>query len=266
MTAIAVLIGFLVSVTFTVGLASINALGFVGIIIAMVSAFFICAGGQAINDVYDSVIDKKINPKKPIPSKRIKKSTALHFSQLLFIIGVLLATTLGTMSFLIALVFAFLLIIYSSVLYKKKYYGNIIVALGTAITFVFGASITGMIPLIIIFFALSAFFINMSREVTKDFEDLKKDKGFKVTLPMLKKKGAKLLVVFYYEIGVLFALAAYIVFNLSYAYLLLVLIAIIVFYYAILNLHKNSFKQSQKKSKKGMLLSLLAYISTIIKW
>ena len=53
MAAIAVLIGYTI-ITFDYSI-------YVGL--AMLSAFLICGGGQAINDVFDFNIDKKINKK-----------------------------------------------------------------------------------------------------------------------------------------------------------------------------------------------------------
>jgi geranylgeranylglycerol-phosphate geranylgeranyltransferase len=236
----------------------------INLLIVMLAGFLVCAGGQAINDVFDSEIDKKINKKKAIPSKRITKEKALYFSIILFIIGVLLAALVNTQVLLIALILSFLLIIYSSVLYKTKYLGNIIVALGTAITFVFGAAVN-QITLLVIILAITAFFANMAREVTKDFEDLKKDKGFKKTLPMIHKKWAKRLIVFYYFLSICFGVSAFVVFNLNLGYLFFVYLTTFVFFIGIYGLHNNDFTKSKKNSKKGMLFSLIAFISAIFK-
>jgi len=254
--AIAVLIGYtIITLDFSIGVG-----------LAMLSAFLICGAGQAINDVYDLNIDKKINRSKPIPSGKITRKNALRFAQLLFIIGILLAALINTWAFLIALIFSFLLVIYASVLYKVKYIGNIVVALGTAFTLIYGASVTGNIPLIIIIFALSAFFANMSREITKDFEDLIKDKGFKKTLPMISKKLGKVFAISYHLLAILFALVAFIFFlPENFVYLFFVILATITFGRSIRLLLKNDFKQSQKGCKKGMLFSLLAYVSAIIR-
>ena len=256
MAAIAVLIGYTL-VTFDFS----NATG-----LAMISAFLICGAGQAINDVFDEKIDKKINKKKPIPSGKITKKNALIFSTILFIVGILIAALINPLTLTIAIIFALLLIIYASVLYKVKYLGNIVVALGTAFTFIFGASVTENIPLLIIIFATSAFFANMSREITKDFEDLAKDKGFKKTLPMISKRIGKGFVISYHLLAILFAVAAYIVFlPNNFVYLIVVLLAAITFGQSARLLLNEDYKRSQKKCKKGMLLSLLAYVTAIIR-
>jgi geranylgeranylglycerol-phosphate geranylgeranyltransferase len=229
----------------------------------IISAILICGGGQAINDVYDSAIDKKINPKKPIPSKRVKRKNALYYSLALFVMGVLISTQINLLAFLVALGFSLLLIAYASLMYRIKYVGNVVVALGTAFTLIYGAIAGGEISAIVIFFAVSAFFANMAREVTKDFEDLKKDKGFKVTLPMVCGEKAKLSVFFYYFVSFLLALAIGIKFNLGLVYLFLVILSTLIFSLAVKELNLKNYSKSQSFSKKGMLLSLIAYISVI---
>jgi len=256
MAAIAVLIGYtIITLDFSIGTG-----------LAMLSAFLICGGGQAINDVFDLEIDKKINKSKPIPSGKISKKNATIFSAGLFLVGILLAFFINPLTFTIAIIFSILLILYAAILYKVKYIGNIIVAAGTAFTFIYGASVTESIPLLIIVFAMSAFFANMSREITKDFQDLKKDKGFKKTLPMISKRLGKGFVIGYHLLAILFALVAFIFFlPENFVYLFFVLLATITFGRSVRLLLKNDFKQSQKGCKKGMLFSLLAYVSAIIK-
>ena len=255
MAAIATVIGyFLVNLNFSFE-----------VILAAVSVFLICGAGQAINDVYDAKIDAKVDKKKPIPSKRVSKNNAMYYSIGLFAIGVLVAAAINTSAFIIALVFAFVLLIYASNLYKVKYIGNVVVALGTAFTFIMGAASAGDITLLVITFAIIAFFSNMAREITKDFEDIKKDTGFKKTLPMISKRLSKDLVILYYWISIWLAIAALYLFMLSLGYLILILLTIYVFIKATMKLVKNDYTKSQINSKKGMILSLLAYAITIFR-
>jgi geranylgeranylglycerol-phosphate geranylgeranyltransferase len=255
MAAIATIIGyFLVNLNFSFE-----------VVLAAISVFLICGAGQAINDVYDAEIDAKVSKKKPIPSKRVSKNNAMYYSIALFIIGVLVAAGINTTAFLIALVFAFILMIYASNLYKIKYIGNVVVALGTAFTFIMGAASAGQITLLVIVFAMVAFFANMAREVTKDLEDTKKDKGFKKTLPMISKRLAKDFVILYYWLSIWFAIAALYVFQLSIGYLIIILVTIYVFIKATMKLIKGDYTKSQNNSKLGMMISLLAYIITIFR-
>ena len=138
----------------------------INVILAMISAFFICAGGQAINDIFDAKIDAKLNKKKPIPSKRLTKNQATVLTILFYCVGLFFAQ-INEITIFIAIMMVVLLTLYSSVLRKVKYLGNFIVALGTSLTFIYGASAVGVITNTIILFTIAAFFANVAREITK---------------------------------------------------------------------------------------------------
>ena len=147
------------------------ALGSIGysawMLIAMAVAFIICGAGQAINDVFDSEIDAKIRPGKPIPSKRISRRGALRYSIGLFVVGNLLALLLPVQAFFIAIIFSAILILYSAKMQKLKYVGNWIVALGTAFTLIFGASLLQNYSVVVVL-AIAALLANAAREIIKD--------------------------------------------------------------------------------------------------
>jgi geranylgeranylglycerol-phosphate geranylgeranyltransferase len=228
------------------------------------SIFFICAAGQSINDYFDYKIDSKINKTKPLPSKRVTKFEVLELSFFMFILGIAISYFISYNSFLIAVIFSGLLLIYAGILYKVKYIGNFVVALGTSFTFIYGAISVNNLTHLIIIFATSAFFANLAREIIKDFQDLKKDKGFKKTLPMISTKISEISIVVYYLIAIIMGISAAIIFNLNIFYLIFLLLSIIVLIISTIFLFKKDFLKSQKFSKIAMIIMLLAYISSII--
>lgn len=233
--------------------------------LAIIVVFIICGAGQTINDVFDAKIDSKINKNKPIPSKRISGDSALLFSLGLFILGIAISFFINPVVFSITILFSILLIVYSALLFKIKFVGNFVVAAGTAFTFILGSASAGMISNLIIIFTLSAFFANMGRELTKDLEDLKKDKGFKKTLPMISKRISKDLIAFYYFLAITFAVSALAINPLNFLYVLFIAISAGIFGIALLEVHRENYSISQSNSKKGMVLSLLAFVSAIFK-
>lgn len=235
------------------------------LVLALLVTFFVCGAGQAINDVFDYKIDKKINKNKPIPSKRITQQNALKYSIFLFTIGNLLALLINPIAFFISLTISIFLILYSSVLYKKKYFGNIVVAIGTALPFIFGAASAGNINALIILFAISAFFANMARELTKDLEDIKKDKGFKITLPMINEKLTHRLIILYYFISIGIAVGIFAIYYISIFYIFFIYLTTFIFLNGMLQLRRKNFEMSQKHSKKGMVMSLVAFVSAILR-
>mgnify|MGYP001579346132 CR=1 FL=1 len=251
MTAIAVYIGAVVaggSLTTSV-------------ILGMVSAFLISAGGMAINDYHDVEADK-VNKKKkrPVAKGAIKKEYALIAAVVLSLIGLAAAYFISTVAFYIALFAAIVLFAYSMALKKIVLVGNIAVSFLVALSFVYGALIVGS-PSAVTFLALLAFLANMGREIYKDIEDVLGD----------QKIGRKTLAL---HIGVLkakyvasiFTLAAvalsFVPFflTLDYVYLFFVVIADIIFIAAIL----SPLALRAKLSKVAMAVALVAFYAAAI--
>lgn len=247
MAAIAVYIGFAAassSLTFSLPL-----------IFAVLSALLICAGGMVINDFFDAEIDKKLHPDKPIPSGKISKSTALHFSIFLFATGILLGFLASFSNFLIGVAFSLLLVVYSGPIKKLKFLGNFIVASATAVTLFFGAALSGNFSAVFPFAAM-AFLANYGRELTKDLEDLEADKGEKLSLPMiLPAGGVKLLVAASYVAAIWLAYRV----APHLPYLLLVSVANLLLLGSLIFTLQNNYTQGQKFSFFAMAVALFSF-------
>lgn len=236
-----------------------------GIIVAMASAFLVCGGGMAINDYYDRAIDKKLHPEKPIPAGKVSPKAAMAYSALLFLAGNALAFHyLAATPFFIVFAFTLLLIAYSRFLSKAKYVGNIVVASGTAFTLVFGASLVGNYSAIA-FFAASALFANIARELIKDLEDLKADAGFKKTLPMiLNKKTIGLLVLACYLAAITTAFIPLAAFSFGGIFFTaLVSAASIGFLYSYKLARERNYAKAQLVSKAAMIMALIGFLSGV---
>ena len=73
------------------------------VLFAMASAFLICGGGMAINDYFDTEIDRINRPKRPIPSGRMKKDSAFVYSIFLLLAGITLSYFINTNAFYTAI-------------------------------------------------------------------------------------------------------------------------------------------------------------------
>ncbi len=137
-----------------------------------------CVGGAAntINDYYDVEIDRINKPRRPLPSGELSPDWAFLQWLILSLVGVSLNLFLPSLAFWIALGAVAVLFLYSAKLKKTLLWGNLTVAIMTAMALVYGAVVAGnpgqaMVP------ALFAFLINLGREVVKDVEDLPGDLG-----------------------------------------------------------------------------------------
>lgn len=230
--------------------------------VAMIVAFLVCGGGMAINDYFDKDIDKKSHLKKAIPSGRVKPGTAMLYSCILFLAGNVLAFYfLPKTAFLIAFGFTILLIAYSALLTRAKYIGNFVVASGTAFTLIFGASLASNY-LVVGVLAIAALFANLARELIKDLEDVKADKGSKKTLPMILSKGkVKVLVFVYYLIAIVTVYIPYAVLGFgNIAFVALVSLANVAFLYSFERTIKGDFSKAQAIAKAAMFVALIGFL------
>jgi len=235
-----------------------------GVFLAAAATFSICGAGQAINDYYDYEIDRKAKKTRPVPSGRVAPLEARNIAVSLFILGIVLASFVNQSALGVAVVFSVLLFVYSSRLSRLKHFGNAVVALATAFTFVMGATITGNYALVAIL-ASASFFSAWARENAKDLEDFEADRGRKNTLPtFLGKRGARnaaaTATIASIAIGIL-PLALGI--TDSPAFILLLAFANGVFLAAMFRTGSGKYRQAQRDYKLGMVFALAAFASLL---
>ena len=233
--------------------------------IAMASAFLVCGGGQAINDYFDRGIDARLKKQRPIPSGRVSANAVLWFSVALFVVGTLLGLLVSTTLLGIAAFASIVLFAYSASMKGFKFLGNWVVALFVALTYVYGAAVLGNYS-IILWLALCAGLSNVGREITKDLEDVKMDKGFKRTLPLVAgARTSKAVALVAYAAAIVLSPMPFVLgLTASTAFLAIVLLADLAFVCVAALMLKGSFKSSQKYAKAAMLLALIAYFAIVL--
>lgn len=144
------------------------------VIFACLSAFFISAGGNSINDFFDLEIDRINKPYRPLPQGEISLSSVLPFSFFLFLLGIFLSFWVRSLGILLAFLACGLLILYSSRLKRTLLWGNLTVSFVAALAFIYGGIATKDFKLSLIP-ATFALLFHLGREILKDVEDLKGD-------------------------------------------------------------------------------------------
>jgi len=263
MVALAVVIAVIVGVGSNISLKIV--------IPAILSAVSISAAGNALNDYYDQAIDDVNKPDRPLPSKKITPTGVWVYAILLFGIGIILSLLLPVICIIIAVVNSILLGLYAANLKRSGFFGNVLVSYLVASVFAFaGAAVNHL--LIGIFLAIVAFFTNAAREILKDLEDVKGDEiaGAK-TLPTEKGwKRSMAIVASFLIIAILVSPLPYLLEILSLYYLIVALIADIIFVWIIFQIMKKptikSARINQKRVKIAALIGLLAFVAGIIPW
>lgn len=235
----------------------------INIILGAVSVFIATGAGNTINDYFDYEIDKINKPDRPIPSGRISRKNALFYSIILFIIATILGFMISVENGLMVILCSVLMIVYAYDFKQRCLIGNISVALLTGLTFVYGGLITKDI-LLSVFLAFFAFLMTLSREIIKDAEDVEGDlKENASTLPI--KYGIKTSVNVAVILNILTCILSpilYIYGVFSLTYLVIVIIADIIFVYSAGLVLKDSTRETLGKVSKYMKIAMfVAFIS-----
>lgn len=134
------------------------------------------AAGYMINDYYDVKIDYVNKPDEVIIGKGMKRRVVIFFHSVLNITGVGIGLIVSPRIAVINFIASFLLWLYSNSLKRLPFIGNFTVALltGTAIWMI--GYYYQKSELLVLTYAIFAFFINLIREIIKDIEDRQGDR------------------------------------------------------------------------------------------
>ena len=144
------------------------------IFLATLATLLISAAANAWNDYRDIEIDKINQPKRPLPSGLVSPRSALIFSLVMTAVSILLAAFINQTAFVIALVSAVMLYIYSWRLKSTVLMGNAIVAVISAMSAIFGGIAAGN-PRPSLWLAAIIASAIMGREVLKTLADYEGD-------------------------------------------------------------------------------------------
>lgn len=136
--------------------------------------FFMCAGGNALNDVVDLKVDRVNKPSRPIPSGMITKKQALIFSLLMFAACIFAASRVSRTVLVAAAAGALVLGFYDIFSKSLGVLGNIMVSLVIGSPFMVIGMITAETHKAV-YLAIAAATITFGRELVKSVEDVKGD-------------------------------------------------------------------------------------------
>ncbi|MEM3054864.1 MAG: UbiA family prenyltransferase [Candidatus Bathyarchaeia archaeon] len=230
------------------------------------------SAGFSINDFFDKESDAVIKPNRPIPSGELYPKLALEISVFLFILGLLLSFLLNWLSFIIILVDAVLLILYSAYIKRKSgIAANILVGCLTGTAFLYGEAVGfGKITLA----SLSLYpisFGTIGGNLLRDILSL--DGDSKVGYPTLPQKigvskSVKIAILFFILCALLTPLP-YIFRIFGEGYLICMLIWSLLIFYSSASLLKsstslNTIRKNERLMTMAMILIPLALVVEVI--
>ncbi|MGN1322036.1 MAG: UbiA family prenyltransferase [Methanosphaera sp.] len=236
------------------------------IILGAITVFIATGSGNTINDYCDYEIDKINKPYRPIPSGKIELKTALYYSLILFIIAIIMGFIISIENGVMVIICTILMIVYAYDFKRRCLIGNITVSLLTSLTFVFGGLITGDV-IVSMLIGLFAFLMTLSREIIKDAEDVEGDlREHAHTFPIVYgKRNAIIVAVILNILTCLLSPILYILNIFTISYLVIVLIADIIFIYSAVLALKDQSKENLHKISTYMKIGMfIAFISFAI--
>jgi 4-hydroxybenzoate polyprenyltransferase len=148
----------------------------INLYLIILSTVIIAAAGYMINDYYDVKIDYVNKPDEVIIGKGMKRRVVLVFHTFLSLSGIAIGWLASPRVAVINFIAAFLLWWYSNSLKRLPFVGNFTVALLTGVSIWIIGYYYQKSELLVLTYAIFAFFLNLIREIIKDIEDRQGDR------------------------------------------------------------------------------------------
>jgi len=156
------------------------------------TSFFLTASSMVLNDYADREIDKINEPRRPIPSGRMRPDVALRYGVFLGALGISCSLATGPLTFAIALLTFSIALLYNFKLKKSGILGNASVAYSVAIPIVYGSVLSFSLSEKVLIYSAMIFLSIMGREVVKGISDVEGDaaKGVRTAAVKYGEKSA----------------------------------------------------------------------------
>lgn len=242
------------------------------------TALFLEASTFALNDYYDLEIDKhNKRMDRPLVRGDLQPRTALLLFFIFFPLGILCSYFVNLTCFVIALITAFLAVLYDAKMKKIKLIGNFYIAYVMAIPFIFGGAAVhpwgvfsfDISPGVYIV-ALIAFLAGSGREIMKDVMDYEGDskKGVRSFPKYIGKRRSNIVAGFFYIFAVILSFIPYLfksftIYYQNIAYLVIVLITDVIIVYVSLQLvfsRSPDMKFFRRLSLIAIFIGLIAFL------
>lgn len=233
------------------------------IILVSLAAALTAAAGNIINDIYDVETDKISHPDRVLVLGDLTKNEAWYEYLFFNFSSLLIAAYLSPILLIIIIITIGLLFIYSSYLKRLPLVGNFVIALITALAFIYGGIAADNVQAAVIP-AIFAFLINLIREIVKDIQDIEGDSelNFKTFPIRFRINISKQLILSITITLILFTIYPFITNYYKIEYFILVMIIVNpILIYSLKFLYDKSDKSISKVSrllKFDMIMGLLA--------
>ena len=139
--------------------------------------FFLSGSAMILNDYFDIEVDKINAPDRPLPSGLISPATAIVFTFIITLIGLLISFFINLSAIILYIIFWFIGFLYNWKLKEKGLVGNLFVSSSVAVTIILGGIVVGS-PWnkAVMIFSMMLFVFDLGEEIAADAMDIEGDK------------------------------------------------------------------------------------------
>ena len=237
-------------------------------LLATIVAMLVGAGGNIVNDYFDRFIDAVNKPWRPIPSGIVSPSTA-HIASIGFMTtGIALSILLPFPCFIIAVIASLLLYEYSHWIKRTGIPGNIVIALLSGLSILYGGFAAGN-PEASILPSLYAFLLIFGREIYKGIEDVEGDRKYSIytVAVVLGERAAFIVGTIILLLVIAISPIPYVMYGYNVFYLVLALLGVdLLIAYSIYLIAKNPGNawRATRILKIPLLIGLLAFLVGVL--
>lgn len=239
---------------------------------------FLSAGGAfAFNDYYDFEVDKRNDRyDRPLVMRLLPKRVALITGLGSFSLALLLSLFLNLLALFLVLVSLPLFFLYSLGMKRIILFKNALIAYAYVATILFGSLVSdAIIEPVIVYFAAMGFIVGLAFEIMLDVGDVGGDKELGIETLSTRfetETAAQVSVILYGAIMILDPLPFFVMIDprlyMDYAFLLLVLIPVVSYFFISKSLMKNQSKKSVFQLKKRVFMTMqvgcMAYLVGVL--
>lgn len=139
--------------------------------------FFLSSSAMIFNDLFDLAVDRINTPHRPLPSGRVSPREAITLGVIAALAAWIIAWFIHPIVLLISLILWLLGFLYNRKLKAAGIWGNLIVSINVAATFLIGGiSVRQTTNPLVWIFALIAFCFDLAEEIAGDAMDMEGDK------------------------------------------------------------------------------------------
>lgn len=149
--------------------------------------FLLSGSAMILNDYFDIEVDKINAPNRPLPSGLISSKTAIVFTIVISLLGLVSSFFINKIAVLLYIIFWIVGFLYNWKLKEKGLLGNLFVSSSVAVTIILGGIVVGN-PWnkAVLIFSMMLFVFDLGEEIAADAMDIEGDKKRNVkSIPIL---------------------------------------------------------------------------------